>query len=81
MKSHLTPNKLDLDLSNQKASFQNILMFGMVFTVVIFEVEHHLDLCVFAKNSPHFMRKSFSKTCAIFDLWVVLPPFTKFFDS
>ena len=50
-------------------------------TTLISQLRQPLDLCAFAINPPQFMRKTFSETCAVLDLYVVLTPLIKFLDS
>ena len=65
---------MDSSLFNKEASFENNANLTDDIFHSALELEHAGDLCVFAKNPPHFMQKSFNITCAVLDIYVVLTP-------
>ena len=81
MKLVLPPNGVDSSLFNKEASFENNANLTDDIFHSALELEHAGDLCVFAKNPPHFMQKSFNITCAVLDLYVVLTPPVNYFGS
>ena len=65
---------MDSSSFNKEAYFENNANLTDDTFHSALELEHTGDLCVFAKNPPHFMQKSFNITCAVLDLYVVLTP-------
>merc|ERR1712079_658338 len=81
LKLVLPPNRVDSSSFNKEVPFENNANLTDDIFHSALELEHVRDLCVFAKNPPLFMQKSFNITCAVLDLYVVLTPPLKYFDS
>ena len=75
LKLVLPPNGVDSSsFTDKEAYFENNANLTDDIFHSALELEHAGDLCVFAKNPPLFMQKSFNVTCAVLDLYVVLTP-------
>ena len=78
MKLVLPQNGVDSSSFNKEAYFENNANPTDDIFHSALELEHAGDLCVFAKNPPLFMQKSFNITCAVLDLYVDLTPVSEY---